>query len=608
MTARDEHPRPQLTRAAWIDLGGVWNLAYDDDDRGLRERWNERVHVFDREIVVPFPPESPASGINDPAPHRVVWYHRVIEIPQSERDRRWLVHFGAVDYRASVWLNGKLAVTHEGGHSSFTAEITDLLDPDRAEQQLVVRAEDDPADLTQPRGKQHWRDPEWIFYHRTTGIWMPVWLEPVPQTYIHEVRWTTDLVQGRIGLTVTLDRPPMHPMRLGVKLTFQGSVIADDIYSVDGIQTHREIGFRVPNVTVDRTRMYWTPDFPNLIDAELTLTADDAPVDAVESYLGLRSVAVRDGAFFLNERPYYQRMALSQGYWPESHLAAPSGAAIRQEVELAKALGLNGLRLHQKVEDPRYLYWCDRLGMLVWGEMANAFAFSATAVERFTREWLEVVRRDVSHPCVVAWLPINESWGTPNLSTDPAQRHYIQALYHLTHAIDPTRPVIGNDGWELIASDIWGIHDYAVDPAVLTERYGSEEAVERSLRTIRPYFQALELPGYEQDGQPVMLSEIGGIEYQPNEPPDAPQHARRARTEAEWIAQLIDLMNAILRMPSIVGFCYTQLTDTEGEINGLLTADRTPKADPAIIRRIFQQPARSMPAETTFLEALGPIE
>lgn len=606
MSSREHHPRPRLTRVAWTDLGGTWKFAYDDDDRGLGERWNERTDVFDGEIVVPFPPESPLSGINDPAPHRVVWYHRTLTIPLEERQLRWLVHFGAVDYRASVWLNGKLAVSHEGGHSSFTADVTDLLDPERAAQQLVVRAEDDATDLTQPRGKQYWKDePGEIWYHRTTGIWLPVWLESVPQIHIRDVRWTADLVRGRIGVTVSLNRVPVRPLQVRVKLTLRDRCLGDDVYAIDAIETHREIGFEIPNMTVDRKALYWTPEYPNLVDAELTLI-DDEPIDTVESYLGLRSVKIKDGFFMLNERPYYQRLALAQGYWPESHLAAPSGDAIRREVELAKACGLNGLRLHQKVEDPRYLYWCDRIGLLVWGEMANAYAFSTTAVERFTREWLEVVRRDVSHPCIVAWTPINESWGVPNLESDPAQRHYVQALYHLTHAIDPSRPVIGNDGWELLASDIWGIHDYELDAAVLRERYGSEDAIEASLKTIRPYFQALELPEHKRDGQPVLLTEIGGIFYEPNEGPDAPEQGRRAHTEAEWLARFTDLMNAVFAMPTVMGFCYTQLTDTESEINGFLTAGRQPKVDPAIIRRILRQPARSIPAEMTFGSAIGP--
>jgi beta-galactosidase/beta-glucuronidase len=608
MIAREQHPRPRLTRAAWTDLGGEWDFAYDDNDRGLCERWNERADVFDRTIVVPFPPESPLSGINDTTPHRVVWYRRAIEIPLGERDRRWLVHFGAVDYRASVWLNGKLAVTHEGGHSSFTADITDLLDPMRETQQLVVRAEDDAADLTQPRGKQYWKpDPGEIWYHRTTGIWLPVWLESVPRTYIRDVRWTTDLVQGRIGVTISLNHVPARPLRARVKLTLRDRHFADDEYALDGIETTREIGFQVPNMTVDRRALYWSPEQPNLIDAELTLI-DDSPIDTVESYLGLRSSSVRDGFFFLNERPYYQRLALAQGYWPESHLAAPSGDAIRNEIELAKACGLNGLRLHQKVEDPRYLYWCDRIGLLVWGEMANAYAFSTTAIERFTREWLDVVRRDVSHPCIVAWMPINESWGVPNLEMDPAQRHYVEALYHLTHALDGTRPVLGNDGWEFLASDIWGIHDYELDAKTLSERYGSEDGIERSLRWIRPHAETLAIPNVARNGQPIMLTEIGGIEYLPQGEPDGPPLRRRARTETEWLARLSELMNTVFQMPTVMGFCYTQLVDTESEINGFLTADRKPKVDPAVIRSMLRQPARSIPAETTFGSAFPAAE
>lgn len=595
MTLREEHPRPRLTRSAWIDLGGEWGFAFDDRDQGMIEGWSDRPDVFDRTITVPFPPESPASGINDKAPHRVVWYRRVFRVPVPEPDQTWLLHFGAVDYRAHVWVNGRLAATHEGGNTPFSADITALLRHEGEENEVVVRVEDDPDDLTQPRGKQYWkRDPGDIWYHRTTGVWQPVWLEPVNHTHIVDVRFTTDLESGRIGLTVTLNHNPDRPLRLRVKMALCDRQFANDEYGIVAQETIRQIGFDVPGVTIDRQALFWSPEFPNLVDVEMKLldpSRGPEPIDVVESYLGIRSVSARDGYFFLNGRPYYLRLALAQGYWPETHLSAPSGDAIRNEVELARAHGFNGLRLHQKVEDPRYLYWCDRIGLLVWGEMANAYTFSTFAVERFTREWIDVVRRDVSHPCLVAWVPFNESWGVPNLERDPVQRHYVQAIYHLTHALDPSRPVIGNDGWELFASDIWGIHDYALEPDTITARYGSEEAVARSLRSVRPYFQALTFPEQGWSGQPVMLTEVGGIDFVPNDEPDAPQHARRAVDPDEFLARFEALMDAIFACPTVRGFCYTQLCDTEQERSGLLTSDRMPKFNSTVIRQILNRPA-----------------
>ncbi|MGH2551427.1 MAG: glycoside hydrolase family 2 protein, partial [Thermomicrobiales bacterium] len=572
-----------MTRPDWLDLCGEWGFAYDDDDLGQDEQWATRSDGFDRAIVVPFPPESPASGINDKYPHRVVWYRRIVQASAGNTQQRWLIHFGAVDYRAKVWVNGQLVAEHEGGNSSFSADITAALRSDSDDQVVVVRAEDDADDLTQPRGKQYWkRDPGEIWYHRTTGIWQPVWLESVPSAYIAGLRWTTDLQRGRIGLRVELNRKPAKSLALRVNLALHGQPFASDEYIVDKLETEREIGFVIPNVDVDRRALYWSPENPNLIDADLTLIDREsgASIDSVGSYLGIRSTAIGAGNFVLNGRPYYLRTALAQGYWPESHLAAPSGEAIRREVELAKELGLNGLRLHQKVEDPRYLYWCDRIGLLVWGEMANAYAFSTRAVERFTREWIDVVRRDVSHPSIVAWVPFNESWGVPNLERDATQRHYVEAIYHLTHSIDPTRPVIGNDGWELFAADIWGIHDYTLDPEVIRERYGSADAVATSLKSVRPYFHALTFPWQERDGQPVMLTEVGGIDYVEGESFDQEAMPRRALDLDDFLSRFGALMDAIFDCETIQGFCYTQLCDTQQELCGFLTADRQPKFDP----------------------------
>jgi hypothetical protein len=287
---------------------------------------------------------------------------------------------------------------------------------------------------------------------------------------------------------------------------------------------------------------------------------------------------------------------LEQGYWPETHLAAPGAEALRHEVELVKALGFNGVRIHQKVEDPRFLYWCDRLGLLIWGEMANAYVFSPTAVERLTREWLEVLDRDYSHPCIVTWVPLNESWGVPDVARDPAQRHYVQALYYLTKALDPTRPVIDNDGWEHAVSDIYSIHDYAFDGATLRERYGSLEAVRRTLREVQPGYRSVVLPGYQHTHEPVMLTEFGGMSYRP-QPRTSWFGYGTVTNPGAFLSKYRELLDAILQSPAIAGFCYTQLTDTEQETNGLLTANREPKFDMAAVRAITERVSAAVPGD-----------
>ncbi len=588
------HPRPQLTRTRWIDLGGAWGFAYDDERRGLDASWQVCADVYTRTIQVPFPPESPASGIGDTSFHPTVWYRRTFQVPSQDAGKRFLLHCGAVDYRAHVWINGQLVATHEGGQTPFSADITMALHAGE-DQVIVIRAEDAPLDLAQPRGKQDWQEqPHNIWYHRTTGIWQPVWLEAVDPTHITQVRWTPDLDRGQLGFTVTLQRQE-EPLHLHVQLSLHGVTLADDIYLVQGTEVQRQLAFDRAGMLNTNT-LLWSPEYPNLIDATLTLLVGNEIVDEVQSYAGLRSVGVAHGRFLLNGRPYYLRLALAQGYWPESHLAAPSHEALRREVEVAKALGFNGIRIHQKVEDPRFLYWCDRLGLLVWGEMASAYVFSHDAVERMAREWQEMLARDYSHPCIAVWVPLNESWGIPNVAFDPAQRHYVQALYHLTKTLDPTRPVIGNDGWEHVISDIYSIHDYSFAGTILRERYGSTEAVEHTLHEVQPHYRTLVLPGSPRTDEPIMLTEFGGISYSPQ--PGEPWHGYGTVTSRDaFLSKYRELVDAILDSPAIAGFCYTQLTDTGQETNGLLTAEREPKLDPATVHQITSRSSAAVPGD-----------
>ncbi|MGH2560818.1 MAG: glycoside hydrolase family 2 protein [Thermomicrobiales bacterium] len=580
-----------MARKSWVDLCGPWQFAYDDGDVGLREEWHERAERFERTIVAPYPPESRLSGIGETAPHPVVWYRRTFRA-STEGDGRVLLHFGAVDYLAHVWVNGRLVARHEGGHTPFSADVTAALS-DEKEQVLVVRAEDRPEDLTQPRGKQDWHDePHRIWYDRTTGIWQPVWLERTGHSFIEDVRWTPELDRGCLGVTVRLNPPPTAPFRLRLRLSLHGAALADETWTLDRMETSRTVDFPDNLLTMDTDRLIWSPRNPNLIDAELTLLDRERELDRVQSYAGMRSAGGAGGRLMLNGRPDYLRLVLAQNFWPESHLAAPSAEALRREVELAKELGFNGVRIHQKVEDPRFLYWCDRLGVLVWGEMANAYAFSPVAVERLTREWLEVVRRDVSHPSIVAWVPFNESWGAPNLEGDPQQRDFVRALYYLTKALDPTRPVIGNEGWEHVESDVWGIHDYAFFGTALSERYGSPEVLDRTLRTGRPAGRIIARPD-DRAHTPVMLTEFGGITDAPE--PGQPWWGYGTAGDADaLLAKYEELVGAVLDSPVVAGFCYTQLTDTQQERNGLLTAEREPKVDLAAIRAINTRPSRAL--------------
>ena len=593
-----DHPRPQLTRPHWVDLCGPWDFAFDDDGVGVVQRWQRRDDVFDRTIVVPFPFESPASGIGDRGFHPVVWYRRTVQALPADGNRL-LLHLGAVDYRAHVWVNGQAVAYHEGGSTPFTADITSALDPSGT-QVVVVRAEDSPTDLRQPRGKQDWQpEPHAIWYDRTSGIWQPVWLEEVPATRILSLRWTPDVDRRALDLVVRVRAEGPRDLRLRVVLRQRDRVLADDVYAVDQhAEVQRRITLLENDMSLGHSDLLWAPEAPNLIDATLTLLDGDDVVDEVGSYTAVRSLEASRDRLLLNGRPYFLRLVLAQGFWPESHLAAPSATALRREVELVKELGFNGVRVHQKVEDPRFLAWCDRLGLLVWAELPAAYEFSPTTVGRLTREWLEVLERDVSHPCVVAWVPVNESWGVPALERSPQQEALVRSLYHLTKAVDPTRLVIGNDGWEQPVTDVVTVHDYAARGAVLRERYGTWDALEHTLAHTQPGYRLVLLPGASRDEAPVLISEFGGISLDLAEVDDGGWQGYGAvRRPEDLLRGYEDLVGALLASSAVAGFCWTQLTDTQQERNGLLTADRRPKAPAERIRAITRRHAAAVPAD-----------
>lgn len=588
---RPEYPRPQLRRSDWTNLNGEWHFAFDDEDRGLARRWYDvaaealdRGSPFDRRITVPFCYQSKLSGIGDRDFHDIVWYAREFEsaLHDTSEERR-LLHFGAVDYRATVWVNGVQVAWHEGGHTPFYADVTHVL----AERNVVVvRAEDPSRDVTVPRGKQYWREEsEGIFYTRTTGIWQTVWMEPVSRRRIAGLRLTPDVDAACVAAEVDVEGfEPGLTLRLIVE--FEGARILDDRIALRS----RLIERRLPLLSRGEPHespypgewarpALWSPEHPNLYDLRVELLdPGGVTLDAVESYFGMRKVEARDGKVYLNGRPYFQRLVLDQGYFPGGILTAPTDDDLRRDIELSKALGFNGARKHQKVEDPRWLYWADRLGFLVWGEMANAYAYSSEYARRITAEWQEVMARDHNHPCIVAWVPMNESWGVPDLAADERQREHLLAMYHLTRSLDASRPVVSNDGWEHAITDLCTIHDYR-NAAVLKSLYTSPESIVREPERCPVY-----APGYGYRGEPVLVTEFGGIAFRAADPEG--WGYRTVTSEGEFLERYEALVSALVGSAVVQGFCYTQLTDVEQEINGLLTCDRRPKADLARIREI----------------------
>ena len=587
-TQDGSYPRPMMCRDEWASLNGDWDFAHDDADQGLVGRWYARPEPdpFLGTITVPYPPESPASGIGERGFHPVVWYRRQVHVEPpavGEEDRRTLIHFGAVDYRSRVWLDGHLVATHVGGQTPFTADITDAISADAGEHFLVVRAEDDPADLEQPRGKQDWREtPHGIWYERTTGIWQTVWIETVPADHVVNVAWDPDVSDRSVRGWITLSKNPAPAMQLDLKIMLGDEVLARKTVAVQHKTTNVNMGIAALRNGQDRARLLWSPEHPALLDIEVVLRDQETGriIDTIASYVGLRTVSVGGGSFKLNDQPYYVRAVLNQGYRQQTHLAARGTTELRTEVELTKAMGFNTARVHQKAEDPVFLYWADRLGLMVWAETAAAYEFSPTAVELLVAEWTELVRRDRSHPAIVVWVPVNESWGVQDIAGDRAQQHYALGLTSLTRALDPGRLVVSNEGWEHLDSDIVGLHDYTTDPEQLHARYSGNRFVREMTLSAhgpagrRSILTEAQLRAFHAGDAPLMITEFGGISMSNEKRAWGYGHVG---SDSEYASVLLRLFDALRTSTEIVGFCYTQFMDTAQETNGLLFKDGTPK-------------------------------
>jgi beta-galactosidase/beta-glucuronidase len=581
---RPEYPRPQCVRELWMNLNGVWEFAFDDANSGYAENWQDG-KKFEGTIVVPFPYQCELSGINDRGVHEIVWYARDFEVPQEWRGRDLLLNLGAVDYATTLWVNGREVGHNRGGHVPFQFDIAPYLKD--GENRLTLRVED-RQDPRQPRGKQSSTGlPHDIDYYCTTGIWQTVWLEPVPSIRIEEIRITPDAEKNLVDVTVYLHAPASR-WRVEGELSYADQVLAnaEDRLAI----ATAKLRFEVPYAKL------WSPAAPHLYDMRIRLYEGEELLDEVRSYVGIRSIRMKDGQILLNGQPTYLKMALDQGYWPESYLAAPSDEALQTDIGWAKKFGFNGVRKHQKIEDPRWLYWCDRLGLLVWEEMPNAREWSSQAEEYLAAEWARAVRRDYNHPCIIAWVPVNESMGFPKLGEQhPGQYAFIERMVADTRRLDATRPVIDNDGWEHTdITDICAIHDYTPTGAEIRVRYDVTTTTGALPPRVWIGGKPLFTRGSRYRGQPIILSEVGGFL---NIPPDVPADERdmlyqfyaSVETAEELLAKYRELMEGIADLKFLAGFCYTQLTDIEQEINGLMTYDRRPKLPPEWIAEIHRE-------------------
>ncbi|HEX2850129.1 MAG TPA: hypothetical protein VHN98_06235 [Acidimicrobiales bacterium] len=570
-----DHPQPLLRRPVEM-LDGPWSFALDPEGRD-----RPSTVTFDREILVPFAPETPASGIGVGRVDRC-WYRRRLRIEPPAGAGRVLLHFGGVDRTATVHVGGDAVESHTGGYAPFAVDVTDHARG--GEVDVVVRADDDPTDLEVPRGKQDWlEEPHAIWYPRTTGIWRSVWLEQVPATRLASLALSGSSSSMEVRLEARLQGPIPDGATLAVRVRGPGRrALVDDRVAI--VEPAVERTYPIGDGGIDdRSALVWWPRHPVLLDVEVAvLDGRGDVVDRVESYTALRDAGVADGRVLLNGRPYPLRLVLDQGYWRETGLTAPTTDALRRDIELTRALGFNGARKHQKVEDPRYLAWADRLGLLVWVEMPSAYRASARSAAALVREWTEIVAGAAGHPSVIGWVPINESWGVPDVASSSPQRALVTALASIATALGGGRPVSANDGWETAGGDIVGIHDYDQDAVALAARYADAGAVDRLLRGRRPDGRLADLDRRPAGDRAVVLSEFGGVALRTGASGpdgDGAWGYREVGSPAELLATYADLWRAVHQSDVLAGACWTQLTDTYQEINGLLTMERVPKAD-----------------------------
>lgn len=565
---RPEYPRPQAERNDWINLNGKWEFELDCGLSGEERGFNAGAS-FSMEITIPFCPESKLSGIQIKDFMPCVWYRRKFRVPDGWVNKTIFLHFGAVDYEATVWVNGKLAGTHRGGYSPFSFQITSFIE--KGENTVVVRAADDTRGPLQPSGKQSLKYNSYgCYYTRTTGIWQTVWLEAVGHTYLDSFKFYPDIDNGSVAI---------HAFINGVT---KGFILNAKVFAkgkeVGSINIHLS-NFMVFEIKLSEINL-WQPGNPFLYDIEFSIIKDGRQIDRLKSYFGMRRISIEGKNVFINNKIVFQRLVLDQGYYPDGIYTAPSDEDLRKDIEISTAVGFNGARLHQKVFEPRFLYWADRIGYLLWGEYPSWGLDHGhpLALERVLPEWLEVLKRDFNHPSIIGWCPFNET----KISQNP---ELLRNIYKATKSIDSTRPVIDASGYVHVQTDIYDCHNYKQDISEFASCFECFKNTEK----IWQNFSDNEAP---YGGQPYFVSEYGGIWWNPGQPgKEGWGYGARPATQEEFLSRYRALTETLLFHPRMFGFCYTQLYDIEQEVNGLYTYDRKSKFDPEVIKEINTQQA-----------------
>ncbi len=574
-----DYPRPLLVRKDWTNLNGEWDFAFDGKNIGRAENYHLGFKP-ERKIVVPYVYQVPASGIGDPTMCEDIWYQRKLTL-DPKPDTKILLHLEGCDYITQVWLNGVEIGTTTGGYHRLTFDLTKAAK--KGDNTLVIAVHDDYS-KEHPRGKQRWQSTDHgCWYIDTSGIYKTAWLETVYAAHIDNIKFTADL-SGKVLADVSVDAAGKENLSLALTVTYAGKRVSECVKTVD-------FGTLGLEFTINKADLHlWNVGAPELYDVELTLSENGKTVDKVQSYFGVREIKTEKGKVLLNGKPLYQKLVLDQGYWPQTGLTAPSEKALEDDIKLMLDMGLNGCRKHEKVEDERFLYYADIYGYITWCEMPSVFALTEKAKRAIYSEWQQVVEQMKSHPCILCWVPFNESWGIEKVKSDKAVQAFVNSMYYATKALDNTRPVITNDGWEHTISDIISIHHYT--------QVGSE--LDEFLNTLEkciayPYAghdRGAFCDGYEYKGQPIMLTEFGGTAFVKDAVGAKWGYGEGVKNETEYEARLHSLIAAVDGMPHMCGYCYTQLSDVYHEVNGLTDFERNSKIPCEQIKKITSESGR----------------
>ena len=592
---RAEYPRPQFERQDWVNLNGQWTYTFDFVGSGLERRFYES-KGFDGRITVPFCPESKLSGVGYTDFINHIWYQRAVSMPSAWQGRDVRLNFGAVYYNSEVYIDGRLVGRHFGGSTSFSFDVTRFLS-DGKEHSLVVHAYSDTRTAKQPAGKQNMRHTQFeCMYTRTTGIWQTVWMEPVSRGALERTQVITDIDRKEVCIQPKFYAP-------------QGGTLTATLRDGKKVVARQTVGAQDGQVIVlpVKSPRLWSPSDPFLYDLDYEVRdAQGNVTDKVASYVGMRKIHIQGNKTYLNNEPFYQRLVLDQGFYPDGIWTAPSDQALKHDIELSKAAGFNGARLHQKVFEERFHYWADHLGYITWGE-APSWGMDANDPEvarNFMTEWSEEILRDRNHPSIVTWTPMNEEWW-PDRVQYP---RFVSDVYDLSKALDPTRPVCDVSGGVHIKTDIWTTHSYEQDPKKLKdliyngERWFQTPNEAPGIPRLNVGFNRAtdnndyDFPKYESATMPYILDEFGGIKWvkgQDKETSNSNQswgYGEPPHSLEEFYSRLEGQVDALMAIAENVwGYCYTQLTDVEQEQNGIYFYDRSAKFDMARIRAIFSK-------------------